>query len=80
MQFLADILQIKIERPVVAETTALGAAYLAGLQVGIYSSIDTISNLWQLQKTFIPQMPESQRQQLYAGWLQAVHRITSAHS
>ena len=80
MQFLADILQIKIERPMVAETTALGAAYLAGLQVGIYSSLDTIASLWQLQKTFLPQMAELQRQQLYAGWLEALHRITSAHS
>jgi glycerol kinase len=75
MQFLADILNIKIERPRITETTALGAAFLAGLQSGIYSSLDSITSFWQLQKTFYPQMDEIQRQQLYEGWLQAVHRV-----
>lgn len=75
MQFLADILNIKVERPPVTETTALGAAYLAGLQAGVYSSLTEISQLWQAQTTFSSRMPESQRETLYQGWLQAVQRI-----
>jgi glycerol kinase len=75
MQFLADILNIKVERPSVTETTALGAAYFAGLQVGVYSSLEKISELWQLQTTFTSQMQDAQRQQLYQGWLHAVARI-----
>jgi glycerol kinase len=75
MQFLADILHIKVQRPQVTETTALGAAYLAGLQVGVYQSLDAIADLWQLQRTFIPEMPEERREKLYAGWLEAIKRI-----
>ncbi|MFI4955248.1 MAG: FGGY-family carbohydrate kinase, partial [Gammaproteobacteria bacterium] len=75
MQFLADILNVKVERPRVTETTALGAAYLAGLQVGVYSSLEEISQMWQVQNTFTPQMTEMHRQELYQGWLHAVARI-----
>lgn len=75
MQFLSDILNITVERPVVTETTALGAAYLAGLQVGVYSSLEEIAGLWHLQRTFTPQMAEQKRHDLYQGWLHAVSRI-----
>ncbi len=74
-QFLADILQVDVERPVVAETTALGAAYLAGLQVGVFDSLDQLSNLWQCQQRFAVKMQPTQQQKLYSGWEQAVKRV-----
>lgn len=77
MQFLADILRVKVQRPRITETTALGAAYLAGLYGGIYTSLDEISELWQLQQTFTPQMPLAHCNELYAGWVAAVKKIAS---
>ena len=74
MQFQADILGVQVERPRVTETTALGAAYLAGLATGIWESQDEIAEQWQLEKTFEPQMSADQRDALYAGWRKAVER------
>ncbi len=74
MQFQADILGVPVERPRVTETTALGAAYLAGLATGIWESQDEIAEQWQLEKTFEPQMSADQRNALYAGWRKAVER------
>ena len=74
MQFQADILGVPVERPRVTETTALGAAYLAGLATGIWESQDEIAEQWQLEKTFEPQISADQRNALYAGWRKAVER------
>ena len=74
MQFQSDILDTNINRPKVVETTALGAAYLAGLAVGFYSSKDDIKNSWIIDKEFIPGMEEAKRAKLYKGWKKAVQR------
>ncbi|MFT4714006.1 MAG: glycerol kinase [Candidatus Azotimanducaceae bacterium] len=76
-QSLADIARIPVDRPKVTETTALGVAYLAGLQVGIYQSLDEISAHWQRERAFTPQMEESESDDLYKGWQQAVARVRS---
>ena len=76
MQFLADLLGIPIERPALAETTALGAAYLAGLGAGFLRSIGETRDLWQAERVFSPAMPAAERDRLYAGWQRAVARIT----
>lgn len=72
MQFQADIVNVAVERPEIQETTALGAAYLAGLAVGFWDSKDEIENRWQLETEFKPQMSEEQRTKLYKGWKKAV--------
>ena len=72
MQFQADILGVPVERPVVQETTALGAAYLAGLAVGFWNDKSEISKNWQIDRAFKPQMKEADRKRLYAGWQLAV--------
>ena len=74
MQFQADILGVPVERPRVTETTALGAAYLAGLAAGIWKSQGEIATQWQLEKTFEPRMSADQSDALYAGWQAAVER------
>lgn len=74
MQFQSDLIQEPVERPAVIETTALGAAYLAGLAVGYWQSLDDIRKNWSLQKRFEPQMAAKQAQQHYAGWQQAVQQ------
>jgi glycerol kinase len=73
-QFLADILDVPVERPVVTETTALGAAYLAGLAVGLYPSLESLSGVWQCERRFEPKMSAADRSRLYAGWLDAIRR------
>jgi glycerol kinase len=75
MQFLADQLGTPVERPTVTETTALGAAYLAGLTIGTFSSTEDIARRWQRERRFEPAMPEAQRARLYAGWKDAVGRV-----
>ncbi len=75
VQFLADILGIRVDRPVVTETTALGAAYLAGLQAGIYQGLDKIAEYWNCDRTFEPQMDDGIRETLYSGWMDAVERV-----
>ena len=71
-QFLADISDTLVERPALLETTALGAARLAGLQSGVFSSLDELGGLWRVERTFTPQMDESQRQALLNTWRRAV--------
>ena len=73
MQFQADILDTKVERPEVIESTAMGAAYLAGIQIGLWKKEDIIRNR-RIQKSFIPQMDEATRTKLYNGWKKAVKR------
>ncbi len=74
MQFQADILNVPVVRPKVAETTALGAAYAAGLAVGFWDSLGDLCANWQADKTWLPQMDEDERQRLYRYWLKAVER------
>src|SRR5689334_3152834 len=73
MQFQADILGTEVERPEVIESTALGAAYLAGIQVGLWKKEDIMKNR-RIQHRFVPQMENSLRDKLYKGWLKAVER------
>ena len=75
LQFLADILDVSVERPVNVESTVLGAAYLAGLQSGVIESTDQIAGLWQRNALFEPDMTEERRQQLMTGWANAVVRV-----
>jgi glycerol kinase len=74
MQLQADLLGVLVQRPAVTETTALGAAYLAGLAVGYWSDLDEISGQWQADAEFAPAMAADQRDALYAGWQRAVER------
>ncbi len=82
LQRLADILGVAVERPVVAETTALGAAYLAGLEDGFFGSgdhlLDALSQAWDSEARFEPQMSEAEREDGYAGWLDAVARVRTS--
>ncbi|MCG3082932.1 glycerol kinase GlpK [Anoxybacillus sp. LAT_35] len=77
MQFQSDILGVPVERPVVNETTALGAAYLAGLAVGYWQSREEIAKQWNIDRAFEPKMNVDVQQQLYDGWKKAV-RATQA--
>ncbi|PAE44618.1 glycerol kinase GlpK [Bacillus sp. 7884-1] len=72
MQFQSDILNVPVERPVVNETTALGAAYLAGLATGFWSTQNEISNQWAIDSGFEPNLSEDTREDLYKGWKKAV--------
>jgi len=74
MQFQADILDVPVVRPVVAETTALGAAYAAGLAVGYWENLEDLRQNWQIDKTYEPNMDKATREKLYKGWLKAVQR------
>lgn len=73
MQFQADLLNVPVERPLISETTALGAAYLAGLAVGFWADRSEIAAHWNLDRPFEPKMEQQQRQDLYAGWQKAVN-------
>lgn len=77
MQFQSDILDVKVNRPSCIETTALGAAYLAGLATGYWKSKDEIKENWALSKTFIPAMEQEDRKNLISGWHKAVSRSFS---
>ncbi len=74
MQFQADILDTKVIRPEVTETTAMGACYLAGLAVGYWDSLDEIKRQWKAEKTFAPLAPASKVEALKAGWADAIRR------
>jgi glycerol kinase len=74
-QFQADILGVPVVRPVITETTALGAAYLAGLAVGFWKNEREIASQWQVEKRFEPKMKKSERERLYEGWKEAVARV-----
>ena len=75
VQELANILGVTVDRPQVTETTALGAAYLAGLQLGIFKDLNDIASHWACERTFAPEMAETQRDALYEGWLDAIRRV-----
>jgi len=75
MQFLADILNIKVERPTNHETTVMGAAYLAGLKVGFFSNLRDIEDLWKSDRIFIPNMDEEERHAMYLNWKKTVNNL-----
>ena len=75
MQFQADLLGVPVVRPRVTETTALGAAYLAGLQTGLFGSLEELPRLWARDRRFEPGMDETERDRRYRGWTDAVRRI-----
>ena len=77
MQFQADVLGVPTVRPTVKETTALGAAYLAGLAVGYWHSVDEIAALWQVDQTFEPQRERAEVEGLMARWNKALERAKS---
>ena len=77
MQFLADILGAPVDRPAVRETTALGAAWLAGMQAGIYPDREAFADTWALERRFVPMMEEATRARRYSGWQDAVARTLS---
>lgn len=77
MQFQSDLLQLPVERPAVTETTALGAAYLAGLAVGYWDSPDAISANWRLDRRFEPEIAPVQAEKSYRGWQRAVRQARS---
>ena len=74
MQFQADLLNLSVRRPMIRETTALGAAYLAGLAVGIWKDTDEIKHQWTLDKMFLPETDETTRIKNWTGWQKAVSR------
>ena len=74
MQFQADLLGIPVVRPAVTETTALGAAYLAGLATGVYKSTDELSDLWRAERRFLPTLAAARAQELMARWEHAVRQ------
>ena len=78
MQFQADLLGIPVVRPKVTETTALGAAYLAGLAVGTYKNLDELAAQWQVERRFLPTMPRERAAELMANWEHAVRQTTTA--
>ncbi len=78
MQFLADILASPVDRPVVMETTALGAAYLAGLAAGVCPDLEGFAAQWRLDRRFEPRMDPALRATKYAGWQDAVRRTLTA--
>jgi len=75
MQFQADILDCPVLRPSCIETTSLGAAYLAGLATGYWRSLEDISENWQVERRFLPNMEEEKRSQLVRSWEKAVSRV-----
>ncbi|HAJ47537.1 MAG TPA: glycerol kinase, partial [Alphaproteobacteria bacterium] len=74
-QNLADLTGRPIERPQIIETTALGAAYLAGLGVGLYASTAELAERWRIDRRFDPQISSDERDHRYAGWKEAVARV-----
>ncbi|MDI9245760.1 glycerol kinase GlpK [Marinobacter sp. CHS3-4] len=75
LQFLADVMGAQVDRPELVETTALGAAYLAGLQAGVFKSLEELSNMWRCDRSFSPVMTKEERDRLYDGWIKAVSRL-----
>ena len=74
MQFQADIINAEVIRPIITETTALGAAYLAGLAVGFWESKEEIAKGWSKSQSYIPEKSADEVEKLYAGWKKAVKR------
>ena len=77
MQFLADILGAPVDRPEVLETTALGAAWLAGMRAGVYPGKAEFAENWALETRFVPAMSETDRETRVSGWRDAVRRTKS---
>lgn len=77
LQFISDIVHLDIERPVCVETSALGVAYLAGLQIGMYQSLDEIAERWQSEARYTPHMASVQSEMLYKGWQYAIQKVLS---
>ena len=75
MQFQADILGVPVVRPAYSETTALGAAFLAGLATGVWSDTEELEGFWSVDRRFEPALPDSRRRELYDGWKAAVQRV-----
>ena len=73
-QFLSDVVNVRVLRPKVKETTALGAALMAGLQIGVYKSLKDISKNWSLDKEFSPKIKKNKRKKLLKGWSKAIKR------
>jgi glycerol kinase len=73
-QFQADVMGVTVLRPAVIETTALGAAYLAGLGVGMWASLEALAERWTVERAFTPAMDATRRDALYGGWRRAVDR------
>jgi glycerol kinase len=78
MQFQADVLELSIDRPANVETTALGAAYLAGLAVGVYADLDAVKKAHRIARTFVPQMQDAERRAHLSRWNNAVGRARGA--
>jgi glycerol kinase len=74
LQFQSDMLQLPVQRPHVVQTTALGAAYLAGLAVGYWDDQPQLATHWRLEREYTPSMPVAQCDDLYRGWQEAVRR------
>jgi glycerol kinase len=77
LQFQADLLGVPVVRPAVTETTALGAAYLAGLAVGVWETMDEIAGHWRMDRFFEPKMPRSEAARLLERWRDALRRSGS---
>jgi glycerol kinase len=77
MQFQADLLGIPVVRPRIVETTALGAAYLAGLAVGVYASLDELAAQWQVERRFEPTLARDRAAERMAQWDHAVRQVTA---
>ncbi|MFC3092864.1 glycerol kinase [Alteromonas sediminis] len=75
MAYLADVLGAQVDRPKITETTALGVAYLAGLQAGIFENFSALTSLWKIDKSFTPKLTKAERDAAYSGWCQAVERV-----
>jgi glycerol kinase len=75
MQFLADILDAPVERPTISETTALGAAWLAGHKAGAWPDAEGFARLWKLERAFKPLLAASERERKYAGWRRSVAAV-----
>jgi len=75
MAYLADVLGAQVDRPKITETTALGVAYLAGLQAGIFRDTSALTTLWEIDRSFTPRLSKEERDAAYQGWRQAVERV-----
>jgi glycerol kinase len=78
MQRLADLLDAPVDRPMIQETTALGAAYLAGLQAGVYPALEKFADNWRLERRFKPTMSQATRERKLAGWARAVKGVLAS--
>lgn len=75
MQLLADVLNVEVDRPEITETTALGVAYLAGLRIGIFESLEHIASQWRCDKSFSPAMTNEQRTYILSGWTSSINKV-----